>query len=94
MPANETLYPKIVQDLLVYLHSSVEGKLKNAHKKIEDSLANVTGMIDVIEKNKEIQKELENNVSNGEGMKLIVSKVDELLKGLPKLEKEDDDEEG
>lgn len=93
MPANETLYPKIVQDLLVYLHSSVEGTLKNAHKKIEDSLANVKGMIDVIEKNKEIQKELEKRVSNGEGMKLIVSKVDELLKGLPKIEKEDDDSE-
>jgi prefoldin subunit 5 len=53
----------------------------------------VKGMIDVIEKNKEIQRELENIVSNSEGMKLTVSKVDELLEALPKLEKEDDDGE-
>jgi hypothetical protein len=51
-------------------------------------------MIDVIEENKEIQNELENIVSNNEGMKLIVSKADELLKGLPKFEKDGDDEEG
>jgi hypothetical protein len=92
MPANETLYHKTLQDFLVYVSWYVGKSVKDEETKIQDELENVAGMIDVDEKKKEIQTRLQNKVyADDEGMKLMVSKVDEILKALPKMEDDSDD---
>ncbi|MFZ0510286.1 MAG: hypothetical protein WAM14_01660 [Candidatus Nitrosopolaris sp.] len=85
MPANEILYPESVQEFLVFIHSFVEKILKDEHKKIEESLANIEGMIDVKQKSKQIEEQLQGLVSNNEGMKLIVLKIEELSEALSKI---------
>ena len=59
--------------------------LKHEHKKIEESLANIEGMIDVKQKSKQIEDQLQGLVSNNDGMKLIVLKIEELSEALSKI---------
>ena len=84
MPAVETLYLKPIQDLLVYINLSASEIAKDEQTKIQESLEQVEGMIDVNEKNVEISDQLNKTVENDDSMKLIASKAEELLKVLPK----------
>jgi hypothetical protein len=88
MPANEILYPETIQKFLSVINSYVEDKiLKDEHMKIQDSLSEVQGMIDVKAKMEEIEQQLQSVVSNNEGIKLMVQKIDELLGELRDLSK-------
>ena len=50
MPANEILYPESVKKIFALFHSYFEKILKDDRKKIEESLANIEGMIDIKKK--------------------------------------------
>src|SRR5438094_7299644 len=82
MPAVEATYPKPIQDLLVYINTRANKVAKDEQTKIQGSLGQVEGMIDVDEKNKEIFDQLNKVVENDNSMKLIAEKADELLKTL------------
>ena len=86
MPAVETLYPKPIQDLLVYINLQAGDIAKDEQTKIQESLEQVEGMIDVDEKKVEIFDQLNKTVENDDSMKLIAAKAEELLSQLPKKE--------
>ncbi|MGC1928367.1 MAG: ABC transporter substrate-binding protein [Candidatus Nitrosopolaris sp.] len=80
MPAVETLYPKPIQDFLLYINALATDVTKDEETKIQESLEEVKGMINVDEKNKEIFDQLNKIVEEDDVLKKIIPKITELLK--------------
>jgi len=83
-PALETLYPKPIQDLLVYINLHTDDIVKDEQARIEKSLEQVQGMIDINDKKEQIFDQLNKVVENDDSIKSIASKADELLKSFQK----------
>jgi hypothetical protein len=86
LPAVESLYPKSIQDLLVYINLQASDVVSHEQTEIEESLEHVKGMIDIDKRKTEIFDQLNKVVENDNSMKLIAEKADQLLKALPKHE--------
>lgn len=84
-PADETLYPNAVRNLLSYLDEYMDGILESIHIKIDEELEHTDVRTDIRAKEQEIEHRLATVVAKDNGMNLIVEELANVLEKLREL---------
>jgi hypothetical protein len=84
MPAVETLYQPAWQELLTFINTYHNELIADKDQEITKALREVTGMIDIEEKKKQIQDEFQSVVDTDVGVKVMTPFVKQLLAKLKK----------
>jgi len=92
MPSYEKLYTPEMVDMKSYLSDYMAGILRKAEEITDSELTGVDGLLDIEAKENKIRAKFGEIVSKDLGIKTISSEIKKLLKWLPKVLREEDDD--